>query len=67
MDIYNLGNVQSTMEGVRGEPLFAFNVVGVHGRPVVGFSFETQAEAAHKLMRQVVSKAKIVTPYTNPG
>jgi hypothetical protein len=51
MDIYNLGKVARTTDG-RGEFFHAFNIIGVQGRPVVGFAFETQeeAEAAHKAM-----------------
>ena len=39
MDTYNLGAVQSTTDGP------GFNIVGVHGRPLVTFSFDTQEEA----------------------
>ena len=45
MDIYNLSEVTSTMDAGRGVPLHGFNIIGVHGRPLVGFSFETGAEA----------------------
>jgi hypothetical protein len=49
MDIYSLGKIARTTDG-RGEFFHAFNIIGVQGRPVVGFAFETQeeAEAAHK-------------------
>ena len=53
MDIYNLTKVDTTMDGVRGVLLQGFNIIGVHGRPLVTLSFETQAEAdaANKAMQ----------------
>jgi hypothetical protein len=41
-----------------------FNIVDIHGRPLVGFSFESQkdAEAAHNLMQAIVAKAKAIVP-----
>ena len=45
MDIYNLTKVDTTMDGKRGVLLQGFNIIGVHGQPVVTLSFETQAEA----------------------
>ena len=35
MDIYNLTEVDTTMDGKRGVLLQGFNIIGVHGRPVV--------------------------------
>jgi hypothetical protein len=69
MDIYNLTKIASTMDDVRGALFYGFNIVGVHGRPLVGFSFETQAdaEAAHKAMLAIVAKAKVITPHRQPG
>ena len=42
------------------ERLRGFNIIGVHGRPLVTLSFETQAEAdsAHKAM-----VAKLIVPH----
>jgi hypothetical protein len=59
MDIYSLGKVQSTTDG------YGFNIIGVHGRPLVSFSFETQeeADAAHKAMRPIIAMAKGVVSY----
>jgi len=53
MDIYNLTKVDTTMDGKRGVLLQGFNIIGVHGRPLVTLSFETQAEAdaANKAMQ----------------
>jgi hypothetical protein len=41
------------------------NVIGIHGRPLANFAFETQkeAEAAHEAMQTVVAKVKVVTAY----
>jgi hypothetical protein len=35
MDIYNLTKVDTTMDGKRGALLQGFNIIGVHGRPLV--------------------------------
>ena len=40
MDIYNLTQVDTTMDGVRGVLLQGFNIIGIHGRPLVTPSFE---------------------------
>ena len=62
MDIYNLGKVQSTTDGP------GFNIIGVHSRPLVTFSFDTQeeADAAHGAMQAIVAKAKVITPHPPP-
>jgi hypothetical protein len=62
MDTYNLGKVQSTTDG------HGFNIVGVHGRPLVTFSFETteEAEGAHNAMRTIIAKASAITPHPPP-
>ena len=68
MDIYNLGKVNSTIDGVIGPLRHGFNIIGVHGRPLVTFSFDTQeeAETAHKAMRDVVASAKLIKPHVVP-
>ena len=45
--------------------LQGFNIIGVHGRPLVTLSFETEAEAeaAQKAMLPVVRAAKLITPH----
>jgi hypothetical protein len=65
MDIYNLGDVTSTTDG-RGAFFHSFDIYGVHGRPIVSFSFETrqEADAAHTAMRDIVAKAKLITPHS---
>jgi hypothetical protein len=45
MDIYNLTEVDTTMDGKKGVLLQGFNIIGVDGRPLVTLSFETQSEA----------------------
>jgi hypothetical protein len=68
MDIYNLGKIDSTIDGVIGPLLYGFNVIGIQGRPLVTFSFDTQEEAenAHKAMRDVVASAKLIKPHVVP-
>jgi hypothetical protein len=68
MDIYNLGNVDSTIDGVIGPLLYGFNIIGIHGRPLVTFSFDTQeeAESAHRAMQGIVASAKLIKPHVVP-
>ena len=68
MDFYNLGKIDLTIDGVIGPLLHGFNIIGVHGRPIVTFSFDTQEEAeiAHKAMRDVVASAKLIKPHVAP-
>jgi hypothetical protein len=44
MDIYNLDKVDSTIDGVIGPLLYGFNIIGVHRRPLVTFSFDFARE-----------------------
>ena len=44
MNSYNLGKIDSTTD-IRGASRYGFNIIGVQGRPLVGFSFDTQDEA----------------------
>jgi hypothetical protein len=66
MDLYNLGKVDSIAddESMLG---FGFSIIGIIGRPIVSFEFETQeeAEAAHKAMQAIVAKAKLIAPYAD--
>ena len=66
MDVYNLGKVDSTIDGVIGPLLYGFNIIDVRGRPLVTFSFETrdEAESAHKAMLEIVATAKFIKPHT---
>jgi hypothetical protein len=63
MDIYSVGEVQSTTDE-RRNALYGFNIVGVHGRPLVNFGYETreEAEAARADMIMAIAAAKVVTP-----
>jgi hypothetical protein len=65
MDTYNLGKVASTTGG-RGALFHGFDIYGVHGRPIVSFSFETreEADAAHTAMQSIVETAKLITPHS---
>jgi transposase len=68
MDIYNLSKVDSTIDGVIGPLRYGFNIVGVHSRPLVSFSFETQeeADAAHKAMQPIIAMAKAIVSHPPP-
>ena len=68
MDIYNLTKVDSTIDGVIGPLLYGFNIIGVQGRPLVTFSFETsdEAEVAHNAMQDIVASAKLIKPHVMP-
>jgi hypothetical protein len=64
MDVYTLGKVDTVTSG-RDNLYYGFNVIGIHGRPLANFAFETQkeAEAAHEAMQTVVAKVKVVTAF----
>jgi hypothetical protein len=64
----NLGKIDSMIDGVIGPFLYGFNIIGIHGRPLVTFSFDTQeeAESAHKAMRGIVASAKRIKPHVVP-
>jgi hypothetical protein len=66
MDIYNLGKVDSITDD-ESMLRFGFDIVGVIGRPIVSFEFDTQeeAEAAHNAMLAIVAKAKLITSYAD--
>ena len=68
MAIYNLTKVDSTIDGVIGPLLYGFNIIGVQGRPLVTFSFETrdEAEVAHNAMIDIVASAKLIKPHVMP-
>jgi transposase len=67
MDIYNLGKIDRTTDG-HGALFYGFNIIGVQGRPLVGFAFETQeeAEAAHKAMQPIIAMAKVIVSHPPP-
>jgi hypothetical protein len=45
--------------------IFGFNIIGVHGRPLVTFSFETRKEAddVHRATQAIVAKVKTIMPH----
>jgi hypothetical protein len=61
--VYNVGKVDTITDG--RDSFYGFNVIGIHGPPLISFSFETgkKAEAAHKAMLAIVATAKVITPY----
>jgi hypothetical protein len=63
MNIYNLGKVALTTDGV------SFNIIGVYGRPLVSFEFKTQkeAEAAHEAMQAILATTKLITTHRQSG
>jgi hypothetical protein len=63
MDLYKVTAVSPTKEAPRDRLLFSFNITGVVGRPIVSFSFETQAEYARNAMLAIVAKGKLITPH----
>jgi hypothetical protein len=65
MNIYDLSNVDSTIDGVLGQLRYGFNIVGGHGRPLVSFSFESRDEAddARKAMQAIIASAKGIKPF----
>jgi hypothetical protein len=66
MDLYNLGKVDLITDD-ESMLRFGFSIIGIIGRPIVSFEFETEeeAEAAHIAMQAIVAKAKLVTPYAD--
>jgi hypothetical protein len=58
MDTYNLSKIAPTIDG------HGFNIVGVHGRPLVYFAYshEKEAVAAAEHVRAAIAKAKLVVP-----
>ena len=48
-----------------GRTLHGFNLIGINGRPLVKFNYETEEEAAatREQMRQAVARAKTIIPH----
>jgi hypothetical protein len=65
MITYELGPVFSTTESNGGRVLHGFSVIGINGRPLVAFNYETEEEAAaaREQMRQAIATAKSIVPY----
>jgi transposase len=66
MGVYNVSEVDTITDG--RDFYYGFRVIGVHGQPLISFSFETskEAEAAHKAMLPIVATAKIIMPTALP-
>jgi hypothetical protein len=67
MDVYDLGPIARITEDTGRRRLHGFNVIGVSGRPLVSFNYETEEEAAaaREQMREAISRAKLIVPVTN--
>jgi hypothetical protein len=67
MDVYDLGPIAGNTEDTGGRRLHGFNVIGVAGRPLVSFNYETEEEAAaaREKMREAIARAKLIVPMTN--
>jgi hypothetical protein len=64
MITYELSSVFSITES-GSRVLHGFSVVGINGRPLVAFNYETEEEAAaaREQMRQAIATAKSIVPY----
>jgi hypothetical protein len=64
MDMYSLSKVDLITDD---ESMLrsGFSVIGVIGRPIVSFEFDTQeeAKAAHEAMQAIVAKAMLTTAH----
>jgi hypothetical protein len=69
MDIYLTKVASMTSHPPRSDITYGFNIIGVHGRPLVAFAYESQqeAEAAHELIGKAIAKAKVITPMVHPS
>ena len=44
--------------------MYGFNIIVVHGRPLVGFAYDQreEAEAAHEIIGGAIASARLITP-----
>jgi hypothetical protein len=63
--IYEVGVITPVRESNGGRILHGFNVIGVEGRALVTFDYETEEEAAaaREQMREAVARAKSIVPH----
>jgi len=63
--IYKVGMITPVRESNGGRTLHGFNLIGINGRPLVTFNYETEEEAAaaREQMRQAVGRAKTIIPH----
>jgi hypothetical protein len=68
LDIHNLTKVDSTHTGPGSAPMYGFDIIGVHGRPLVGYAYEQreEAEAPHELIGEAIAGARLITPMASP-
>jgi hypothetical protein len=61
--MYNLGEVQM-INDPQTDFYFGFNILNIHGRPLVilGFDSHEEAASAHKAMKEIVAHAKMIKP-----
>jgi hypothetical protein len=64
---YEVGVITRVRESNGGRTLHGFNVIGINGRPLVTFNYETEEEAtaAREQMREAIARAKLIVPITN--
>ena len=60
--VFQVGSITAVKEGNGGRTLHGFDVIGINGRPLVTFNYETEEEAAaaREQMRQQVVRAKTI-------
>ena len=65
MTVYEVGSIAAVPESNGGRTLHGFNVIGINGRPLVTFNYETEEEAAaaREQMREAVARAKMIVPH----
>ena len=58
--IYKVGMITPVRESNGGRTLHGFNLIGINGRPLVTFNYETEEEAAatREQMRQAVARER---------
>ena len=66
MDIYNLGKVDSTIDGAIGPLLYGFNIIGVHGRPLSRSILKRRPKAPTKRCEASSPQSKLVKPHVVP-
>jgi hypothetical protein len=62
---FEVGSIITVKESNGGRILHGFNVIGINGRPLVTFNYETKEEAAaaREQMREPVARAKTIVPH----
>jgi hypothetical protein len=65
MLIYEVGSITAVKESNGSRILHGFNVIGINGRPLVTFNYDTEEEAAaaREQMREAVARARTIIPY----